>query len=108
MMRIAIAAPRGFIEKNETNVVRDERLRMEPNRPTHEQLEAYWIQFRSAYRRLVPLGEQYNIQLLIELKKVAFNGCANQGHVPDLAGDEHNHIKALLSAALEQVVGDAN
>jgi hypothetical protein len=100
MMRIAIAAPFGFVEKNETNVVRGERLRKEPNGPTHEQLEAYWKRFYSAYQRLVPLAEQYNIQLLLELKKVAFNGCANRGHVPDLACDDRNHIKALLYAAV--------
>lgn len=100
MMRIAIAAPRGFIEKYETNVERDERLRKEPNGPAHEQFEAYWIRFRFAYQRLVPLAEQYNIQLLLELKKVAFKRCANQGHVPDLAGDDRNRIMAVLSAAV--------
>ncbi|MNI64994.1 hypothetical protein D3C73_1204710 [compost metagenome] len=101
MMRIAITAPREFVEKNEMNVVRDERLCKEPSGSKHEQLEVYWKRFHSAYQRLVPLAEQYNIQLLLELKKVAFNGCANQGHVPDLAGDDRNHIKGLLYAAVE-------
>ncbi|MEF3308722.1 hypothetical protein PV433_07345 [Paenibacillus sp. GYB004] len=48
----------------------------------------------------IAFAEPCNIQLLIELIKVAFNGCAKQVLVPDLVGDDRNPIKAVLSAAV--------